>query len=142
MPDIMLASGALVVISTEDVEIMDQFTWRVWELNGTKKVVHDRIARGRSYRMHLHREIAFRMDPKLLRIAYRVRVTAINRDYQDVRRENLEITVRPQPKAGAPKRPRGYRDHVYKGTGGPRPANEPPAWSWDGCRDAALRGDG
>lgn len=145
MPDRYLASGAMIVCSEEDVEVVDGATWRVWVLKGKPRVVWDKMSRGQRYRLHLHREVAFRMRPDLVKKADRVQVIPRNDDFLDVRRENLEIICRPRKRAGPPKRPTGYRAKGGRNSAGFRGVKacaEPPPWSRIGSRTADVRRDG
>lgn len=139
MPDRFLSSGAMITFSIEDEDLLDQRTWRVWAASerDRRMVCADLKAEGRRYRLMLHREVAFRMMPELLKAPERLWVAPKNGNFLDVRRENLEITVRAR-KRGA-RRARGHRVAAYRGT---QPAKTPPAWSRSGHRAATLGGDG
>lgn len=143
MADFLLGSGALVLIDPEDLELMGEGTWRTHFLEGKWRCVRDVMARGHQYRLSLHREVIFRVDPSLVRKADRLNVIPVNGDFLDVRRENLEFRVFPR-KPGAPKRARGAaRKSGFKNspTASCKP-KQPPAWSRDGCADAAVQRDG
>lgn len=142
MADYILNSGALVLIDPEDLELLGEGTWRSHFLEGKLHCVRDVMAKARQYRLHLHREVAFRQDPGLIRKADRLQVSPINGDFLDCRRDNLAIRVFPR-KAGAPKRPRGAARSRFKAdpTASHAP-KQPPAWSRDGCAGAAVRRDG
>lgn len=141
MPDVRLRCGAMVVLSEEDLELLDQKGWRIWNQagRGEVRVVRDYQAKNRKYRYHLHKEVALRMNPSLLRKAHLLKVTPVNGDYLDCRRENLETVVRPA-RPGSPKRPGGHFVGALKGRA--RKPKAPPAWSRDGCGSGHGTGDG
>lgn len=113
--------------------------WRVWELKGEPRAVRDAMAERRRYRLHLHREIALRMHPELISKASLMLVRPLNGDFLDVRRENLEITVKPRAR-GRVRRPAGWATGAFTGTG--RKPKRPPAWSRAGCSRGAVQRDG
>lgn len=129
----------MITIDDVDVDLLEGVRWHLWRRKERQQtiVVRDVMAAKRRYRLLLHREIAFRMRPDLLKNADRVAVACANGDYADVRRDNLEITLRAR-KHGFVRRPRGHR--VSKSTGVPK--GRAPAWSKEGCRDAVGGGDG
>lgn len=144
MAEFYLAGGAVVQVDDEDLEIFAEGTWRIWAVKDKPRVVKDYMARGQRYRVAAHREVVFRMRPKLLERADRVFVVPINGDFLDIRRANLEITIWKR-KRGATRRPRGHTlSTPYRALARSRAqqANEPPAWSRDGQRHRveALRG--
>lgn len=118
----------MVLISSEDLELIDLGAWRVWVLDGAPRAVCDKAAKRKRYRHHLHREVAFRMRPDLIKRADCMRVVAVNGNYLDVRRENLEIVVKPRPRRGPAPRPKGHATGVFRAT---KPSRKPPAWSRD-----------
>lgn len=136
MPDVYLRAGAMVVLSAEDLSLMDDGTWRPWQVEGRWLVVQDVTAGGRRYRRHLHREVAFRMLPHLIEQAGRMSVTAINGDYLDVRRENLEILVKARSRRGPPRRPGGYVAKPGKKSG--VACGRCPEWSRAGVRKRRI----
>ena len=113
MPSMTLKCGRSVLIDPEDFDFVLTKTWRSWDPRLrylAPLCVHDDYANGRKFRLRLHRVIAARMQPDLVPVMHRTKVFAKNGNYFDVRRENLEIVVRPQGR-GKPKldpRPRGY----------------------------------
>lgn len=111
MADVLLRSGAIIVCDDEDLEYVASFTWRRWSNGRYIMAARDEDKYGRRYRVLLHREIALRVwpvdKPQLMK------VSALNEDFLDVRRENLSIHVRTKP--GRPKiepRPLGYRRYA------------------------------
>jgi len=139
MPDVTTSRGHMITVDDEDLDLADGFGWRLWRRKERQQsfLVRDMQARKRRYRLLLHREVAFRMRPDLVKKADLVKVTCLNGNYCDVRRDNIEITVRPRPR-GHVRRPRGHK--ISKSTGTPK--GTAPAWSKDGCRGATGGGDG
>lgn len=127
MPDVFLASGAVVQCDPEDLDLFEA-SWRIWNGYGVEVAVRDAQSRGRRFRLHLHREVVFRMHPDLVKKARWVKVKARNGDYLDVRRENLEAVVRAR-KRGGRQRPVGHRRRPFSGT---QPHRDPPAWAQPG----------
>lgn len=130
MPDVYLPAGAMVVCSPEDYDLVTSVTWRVWRLRGDPRAVRDSMSRRSRFRLHLHREVAFRIHPELVKEPARMSVKPLNGNFLDVRRENLEIHVKPRTRGGA-RRPAGHRTRPFHGG----PSKPPPAWS----RGAAPR---
>ena len=139
LPAITLRNGFMVVCSSEDYDLAADPSWRVWFLGDKPRAVKDVMAKGQSFRLHLHREIAFRMRPDLVKTPHRMSVRPANGDFLDVRRENLEIAVKPRKRGGV-RRPAGYTTGTYRGTN--RATGAPPPWSRPGAASAALLGDG
>lgn len=139
MPDVVTHLGCMVTIDDEDADLLGDGSWRLWRRKERQQtiLVRDTMAKKRRYRLLLHREVGFRMRPDLVRKADLVTVSCANGNYLDVRRENLEITIRPR-KNGIVRRPRGHR--IGKSAG--PPAKSPPAWSKDGCRSRVGECDG
>ena len=129
----------MVTIDEDDLAILDGCSWRLWQRKEREQAIAvcDKMSAGRSYRLLLHREVAFRMRPDLVSKADRLKIRPVNSNFLDVRRDNLEITLYPR-KHGHVRRPRGHR---AKRT--PQAARkQPPAWSAAGCRLAIDGGDG
>ena len=140
MPDMLLSRGYMVTIDDDDIDLVEGVSWHLWRRKERQQaiLVRDIMAKKRRYRLLLHREIAFRMRPDLIRKADLVSVAPANGNYLDVRRDNLEITVRPR-KHGIVRRPRGHRVGAKASSLCVAP---PPAWSKDGCRNPVGGGDG
>lgn len=137
MPEVYLPAGGMILFSEQDFDLVTESVWRVWVLKGQPRAVRDATSKCRRFRLHLHREVAFRMRPDLVKTPGRMSVKPINGDFLDVRRENLEITARPRKRGGS-RRPAGHNAAPYRGT---RPGKPAPKWSRPGAAGEAVRDD-
>lgn len=133
MPDLILSSGDIVLVSPEDFDWACEQTWRLWrkEPGAAPIVVRDETRNGVSFRIRLMREIAVRARPFLAKCVSRLTVAPANGDYLDARRQNLKVNVRAMGR-GRPKteaRPKGYKKTHKGSTDGTsiRPAS--PLWA-------------
>lgn len=132
MPIKILATGASVIVDDEDWDLVTDRSWAAWKLCPSGAIVASaKEARfGREFRLMLHREVVLRARPEL--IGRYFRVTPLNGDYLDCRRENLDVRVKKKG-VGRPKkepRPQGSRIRDYRGGTSPmhqRPTS--PAWA-------------
>lgn len=137
VPEIYLPAGALVSCSTEDYELAADPPWRLWTRKGISMAVRDARSRGRRFRLLLHREVAFQVHPELVREPARMSVKPLNGNFLDVRRENLEITIKPRTRGGS-RRPAGHRAREYRGE---RAGKPPPPWSRSAASGNPLLND-
>lgn len=119
MPDLILSSGDIILVSPEDFDWASAATWRLWRARpfSTPIVVRDESRNGRSFRVILMREIAVRARPFLAKKVARFTVRPKNGDYHDARRANLDVCLRALER-GRPKkdpRPKGYAKTTDKG---------------------------
>ena len=117
MPIKVLSGGATIILDEEDFELVEANSWHVYRIRPSMKPAVARIQKryGRMFRLHLHREIAARVNPSLVKQKFRV--YPHNGDYLDCRRENLEIAVGKR-RPGRPRiepRPAGWERHPFKG---------------------------
>ena len=110
MAVLLLPGDVAVQIDDEDHAWASLRSWRLWRKAQSERwiAVCDEAAKGRRYRVRLHREVAIRMRPDLKAVFHRIVVRPRNGDHLDVRRENLEVVVR-QTGAAGDARPAGYR---------------------------------
>lgn len=138
MPEVFLASGAQVTCSPEDYDLVTGASWRVWTLKGVPRAVREAMSKRMRFRLHLHREVAFRIHPDLVREPARMSVRPLNGNFLDVRRENLEIAVKPRARGGV-RRPAGWKTGTFRGTR--RPTKPAPAWSRGAAGQEAVLSD-
>jgi hypothetical protein len=142
MAEITLPDGYTVLIDDADYVWAAMRSWRLWRKGQSERwiVVTDEAAKGRRYRVRLHREVAIRMHPELRPKLHRVIVKPRNGNHLDVRRENLEVVVRASQgdDGRADPRPAGYR---YSGSSkwGRKPFAMGRSKSWLGGRNAPVR---
>lgn len=133
MPIKILGCGASVILDDEDYELVTAHSWHVYAIRGRTTVRKPAVARlqmryGRQARLHLHREVAIRADPSIIKKKFQVR--ARNGDYLDCRRENLEVRIQRQG-PGRPKlepRPIGWKQRDVQNLTRPR-APASPSWA-------------
>lgn len=133
MPDLILSSGDIVLVSQEDYSWACLQTWRLWrkEPGAAPIVVRDETRNGASFRVRLMREIAVRARPFLAKCVSRLTVTPANGDHLDARRQNLKVNLRANGR-GRPKkddRPKGYSKTKQAATDGTRTRPASPLWA-------------
>lgn len=115
MPDMILKCGQTVIWDDEDYAEITRHAWFARRRpDCSLRIARHEYAGRRVFKVLLHREIALRMRPELAPRIGVMRVRARNGDYTDVRRSNLEVTLR--PKAKSTRKPLGheYRDPPTK----------------------------
>lgn len=129
MPIKVLSSGAMVTVDAEDYDLVDGPSWHIYRIRPSMRttVARTETRHGRMFRVYLHREIAIRMNPDLLRRKYRV--LPINGDYLDCRRENLRFIVQKRTcgRLGTEPRPKGWQRRKVSGKRQSPPAS--PTWA-------------
>jgi hypothetical protein len=130
MPFLILKSNLSVWLDDEDVELTEQHSWHLCKLQPSQKpsAAAQQKRYARMFRLMLHREVAFRMKPDLVKQSFRV--FPRNGDYLDCRRGNLEIVL-PKDRRGKHRaidpRPVGWERYPPKVLGDRPPAS--PAWA-------------
>lgn len=140
MPLKILACGASVLLDAEDFDLVDGRSWHIYPIKPkmTRAVARSDVRNNRIHRLMLHREIMFRIKPELIK--KRCRVFAINGNYLDCRRVNLEVALA-RPKRGRKRdnRPTGWARGPSKR---PVPAEPGDGSSWVAApRRRAVRRD-
>lgn len=133
MPDLILSSGDIVLISPEDYDWALNATWRLWSARPAAApiVVRDETRNGARFRVRLMREIAVRARPFLSSHVRRLTVTPLNGDYLDARRQNLDVNIRALGR-GRPKKndcPKGYTKTHKGASNGTSSKPASPLWA-------------
>jgi hypothetical protein len=132
LPVKALSCGALVFVDAEDWECTETRSWHVYELRPSRRpaVAASEQRHGRMYRVTLHREIALRRDPTLIK--KRFRVYPENGSYLDCRRDNLRVVVQKKRCGQYPieARPQGWER--MRVTGKRARSTKPGSISWAG----------
>jgi hypothetical protein len=125
--------GFIVTVDDEDLCVLEETprSWMRWRYRKTAPwvIARDEDVNGCRFRVMLHRLIAVRVIPRMAKDPTRYRVQAINKDYTDVRRENLEITFRTRGSGRLPlnRKPTGQLLHAR-----PKPPRHDPSPLWSG----------
>lgn len=122
----------MIFLDTEDYDAVGS-GWFIYGLRVRNKPLRTQVVArtetrlGRGFRLYLHREVAMRQDPGLIKKKFRV--YPLNGNYLDCRRENLNVVVA-KPRAGHPgiePRGKGWFKRPFKGTRITPDAS--PAWA-------------
>lgn len=107
MTQFILPKGSIVLIDDEDVPILEssRWEWLIWRPRSSQSwgLWREEVANGCRFRVPLHRLVALQMEPRMAVDPARYTVRAINRDYMDVRRENLAISFRTRGSGALPR---------------------------------------
>lgn len=108
---LFLTSGQQVFVDDEDYDAVCGFRWREMRLKPSNRPVVSALVKAnkRKFDLLLHRLVAVRMDPEIVKRGFRVEPR--DGDYFNCRRENLEIAIRKRLRPGPARRPGGSQHH-------------------------------